>query len=116
MVTHGHFDHVADAPALAKLNNAPLRVPTGLAQSLGSLGIAPLANRINRGATVMPLGEKIKITLVHAEPSSEYVCPQSGTEEVHVGGEPGASNEMRRYSEILIRHFEHNHYASITIT
>jgi len=93
LVTHGHFDHVADAPALAKLNDAPLWAPAGLAQSLGLLGVLPVAqaNRINRGGTVSPIGPNIKITLVHAEHSSEYVWknPATNKDEVHVGGEPG---------------------------
>ncbi len=93
LVTHGHFDHVADAPALAKLNNAPLWAPAGLAQSMGLLGMLPpaQANRINRSGTIKPLGPDIKITLVHAEHSSELVWknPATDKEEVHVGGEPG---------------------------
>jgi L-ascorbate metabolism protein UlaG (beta-lactamase superfamily) len=93
LVTHGHFDHVADAPALAKLNNAPLWAPAGLAQSMGVLGILPVAqaNRINRSGNITPLGAGIKITLVHAEHSSELVWKNPATEkdELHVGGEPG---------------------------
>ena len=38
LVTHAHFDHFVDAPALAKLNNAPFWGPAGLAQSIGALG------------------------------------------------------------------------------
>jgi L-ascorbate metabolism protein UlaG (beta-lactamase superfamily) len=93
LVTHGHFDHVADAPALAKLNNAPLWAPAGLAQSIGLLGILPAAqsNRINRSGNIKPLGPDIKITLVHAEHSSELVWknPATDKDELHVGGEPG---------------------------
>jgi L-ascorbate metabolism protein UlaG (beta-lactamase superfamily) len=93
LVTHGHFDHVADAPALAKLNNAPLWAPAGLAQSMQTLGILPVAqaNRINRGGTIRPLGPDVKITLTHAEHSSELVWhnPASDKDETHVGGEPG---------------------------
>jgi L-ascorbate metabolism protein UlaG (beta-lactamase superfamily) len=93
LVTHGHFDHVVDAPALAKLNNAPLWAPAGLAQSIGMLGMLPVAqsNRINRSGTITPLGPNIKVTLVHAEHSSELVWknPATDKEELHVGGEPG---------------------------
>jgi L-ascorbate metabolism protein UlaG (beta-lactamase superfamily) len=93
LVTHAHFDHVADAPALAKLNNAPLWAPAGLAQSIGLLGILPISqsNRINRSGTVSPLGAGIKVTLVHAEHSSELVWknPATDKDELHVGGEPG---------------------------
>ena len=93
LVTHGHFDHVADAPALVRMHNAPLWAPAGLSQTLGVLGVAPanLANRMNKSGTVMPIGPDIKVTLVKAEHSSEYLWknPATGKDEVHVGGEPG---------------------------
>lgn len=92
LVTHGHFDHMADAPALAKLNNAPIYGPAGLMQSFAALGMVPASQavRFGKGGTVTPLGEHIKITQVHAEHSSELAWknPATGKEEVHVGGEP----------------------------
>lgn len=92
LVTHGHFDHFADAPALAKLNNVPVYGPAGLMQSVAALGILPpdQAVRFGKSGTVTPLGPNIKITAVHAEHSSElaYKNPVTGKEEVHVGGEP----------------------------
>jgi L-ascorbate metabolism protein UlaG (beta-lactamase superfamily) len=92
LVTHGHFDHFADAPALAKLNNAPLYGPAGLIQSVTTLGIMPAAQAIgfNKSGTVTPLGAGIAISAVHAEHSSElaYKNPDNGKNEVHVGGEP----------------------------
>src|SRR3954467_3577185 len=39
LVTHGHGDHLADAPEIAKKYNAPLYAPAGLSQSLITLGI-----------------------------------------------------------------------------
>ena len=39
LVTHGHGDHFGDAPALAKLNNAPVWGPAGMNQSVITLGI-----------------------------------------------------------------------------
>ena len=92
LVTHGHFDHYADAPALAKLHNAPLWGPAGLAQSMQVLGIlpAPQANRMNKGGTIRPFGPGVKITMTHAEHSSELLWhnPATDKDEVHVGGEP----------------------------
>jgi L-ascorbate metabolism protein UlaG (beta-lactamase superfamily) len=93
LVSHAHFDHVADAPALAKLNNAPLAAPAGLNDTLRLLGLVSpeLTLRFGKGGTVMPWGPTgPKITQVHAEHSSEYVWknPATGKEEVHVGGEP----------------------------
>jgi L-ascorbate metabolism protein UlaG (beta-lactamase superfamily) len=92
LVTHGHNDHFLDAPALAKLNNAPVYGPAGLMQSVVALEILPanLAVRFGKSGTVTPLGPEIKITAVHAEHSSElgFKNPASGKDEVHVGGEP----------------------------
>jgi L-ascorbate metabolism protein UlaG (beta-lactamase superfamily) len=92
LVTHGHLDHYLDAPALAKLNNAPLWAPAGLAQSMQTLGILPVAqaNRMNKGGSITPFGPGVRITMTHAEHSSELVWrnPQTEKDETHVGGEP----------------------------
>lgn len=92
LVTHAHFDHIADAPALAKKHNAPVWAPPGLNDSFVTLGVLPaeLAPRMNKGGTVMPLGDKIKLTMTRAEHSSElrWRNPVTGKDEMHVGGEP----------------------------
>lgn len=92
LVTHGHFDHFADAPALAKMHNVPIYGPAGLLQSTIILGVVPveLAQRFGKGGTVTPPGTNIKITATHAEHSSEYVWrnPATSKDEMHVGGEP----------------------------
>ena len=93
LVTHGHLDHFLDAPALAKLNNAPVWAPAGLSQSMQTLGIlpVPLANRMNKGASILPFGPGgVRVTMTHAEHSSELVWrnPATDKEETHVGGEP----------------------------
>lgn len=93
LVTHGHFDHMADAPELAKMHNAPIWAPAGLSQSLAMLGVVPAnqALRMNKSGTVTPVGPNVKVTLVKAEHSSELVWKNPATDknEVHVGGEPG---------------------------
>jgi L-ascorbate metabolism protein UlaG (beta-lactamase superfamily) len=93
LVTHAHFDHFADAPALAKMNNVPMWGPAGLNDSIVKLGILPieLAPRFGKGGTIMPFGPAgVKITAVHAEHSSELTWrnPATGKDEIHVGGEP----------------------------
>jgi L-ascorbate metabolism protein UlaG (beta-lactamase superfamily) len=98
LVTHGHFDHFADAPALAKMNNAPLWGPAGLAQSMQVLGILPVAqaNRMNKGGSITPFGANfgantgVRITMTRAEHSSELLWrnPATDKDELHVGGEP----------------------------
>ena len=93
LVTHAHFDHYADAPALAKMHNVPMWGPAGLNDSIVKLGILPVAlsPRFGKGGTITPFGSSgPKITAVHAEHSSELTWknPATGKDEVHVGGEP----------------------------
>ncbi len=93
LVTHGHFDHVADAPDLAKMHKVPMYGPAGLNQTIATLGILPneLAPRFGKGGTITPFGPNgVKITATHAEHSSEYAWknPATTKDEVHVGGEP----------------------------
>jgi L-ascorbate metabolism protein UlaG (beta-lactamase superfamily) len=94
LVTHGHFDHIADAPALAIMNKARVYAPGDLNQTLTVLKVLPpeLAPRMNKGGTVTPFADvpQIRITEVKAEHSSLYVWrnPATSADEVHVGGEP----------------------------
>lgn len=91
LVTHGHFDHFADAPALAVLNQVPMYAPGDMNQTVGLLGILPanLVPRFNKSGTVSP-APGIRVTMVHAEHSSIVVWknPATGKDEVHPGGEP----------------------------
>ncbi|MEI6733380.1 MAG: metal-dependent hydrolase [Comamonadaceae bacterium] len=91
LVTHGHLDHFADAPALAVLNRIPLFAPGDMNQSAALLGILPPEQlpRFNKGGTINPL-PGIKVTAVHAEHSSVLVWKNAATgkDETHVGGEP----------------------------
>lgn len=90
LVTHGHFDHVADAPALAQHYNVPVRGPGDLLNTVMTLGVLPanLLPRLNKGGTVEP-APGIKVTAVRAEHSSVYVWrnPATGKDETHPGGE-----------------------------
>ena len=94
LVTHGHFDHIADAPALALMYKARVFAPGDLNQTLTVLGVLPpeLAPRMNKSGTVTPFADVpgLKITAVKAEHSSLYVWknPATGKDETHVGGEP----------------------------
>jgi L-ascorbate metabolism protein UlaG (beta-lactamase superfamily) len=93
LVTHAHFDHFADAPDLAKLNDAPMYSGAGLGNTVVTLGILEpkLAPRFGKGRTVMPFGpDSVKITATRAEHSSELVWknPATGKDETHFGGEP----------------------------
>lgn len=92
LVTHAHADHLGDAPALAKMHQAPIWTAGGLGQALVTLGIveAKLAPRFGKSGTIAPFGpEGVKITAVHAEHASELVWKNAeGKDQVHMGGEP----------------------------
>jgi L-ascorbate metabolism protein UlaG (beta-lactamase superfamily) len=91
LVSHGHTDHVADAPDLARLNNVPLYGPGDMNANMVALGILPpqLAPRFNKSGTVEPV-QGVKVTAVRAEHSSPLVWrnPTTGKDESHAGGEP----------------------------
>ena len=91
LVTHGHGDHIADAPALAKLNNIRMWGPGDLNMTLTTLGVLPPDQlpRFNKGGTITP-APGIKVTATHAEHSSVFVWrnPATGKDETHQGGEP----------------------------
>jgi L-ascorbate metabolism protein UlaG (beta-lactamase superfamily) len=91
LVTHGHFDHIADAPALAQQYNVPVRGPGDLLNTVMTLGVLPpnLLPRMNKGGSV-EAAPGITVTAVRAEHSSVYVWrnPATGKDETHPGGEP----------------------------
>ena len=91
LVTHAHFDHVADAPDLAKLNKVPLYAPPGLNATLVALDVMPAAQApgMNKSGIATPLGPDIKLHMVRAEHSSEYQFKDAaGKTTVYPGGEP----------------------------
>jgi L-ascorbate metabolism protein UlaG (beta-lactamase superfamily) len=92
LVTHAHFDHIADAPGLAKMHNVPVYGPVGLIRSMVALGMLPpeLTQGFDKGGTITPFGPGIKITATRAEHGSEleWRNPLTGRQEVHVGGDP----------------------------
>ena len=91
LVTHGHGDHLGDAIPLAKKNNAPVWGPAGMDQVLVTLGVLPpnLAPRMSKGGTIEPF-PGVKITMVHAEHSSEMILkdPATGKDTSYPAGEP----------------------------
>ena len=91
LVSHGHFDHFADAPALALMHKVPMYAPGDMNQSAALLGILPpeLLPRFNKGGILTPV-PGIQVTAVHAEHSSVLVWKNAttGQSETHVGGEP----------------------------
>jgi L-ascorbate metabolism protein UlaG (beta-lactamase superfamily) len=92
LVTHAHFDHVADAAELATLNKVKLYAPPGLGATLTNLGVieAGVAPGMNKSGIATPIGPDIKLHMVRAEHSSEYAFkdPATGKTTSYPGGEP----------------------------
>lgn len=92
LVTHGHGDHVGDTAELSAKTNAKVAMNADMGHTFAALGWVPYERliRFNKSGPIMPLGDGIKITMVHAEHSSEvvYTDPASEKKSVHPGGEP----------------------------
>jgi len=92
LITHAHFDHTADAPALAELTGAKVLLNADMGTTYDTLGIIPGKQmvRFNKSGPIQPIGEGITVTMVHAEHSSEvvHVDPETKKSSVHPGGEP----------------------------
>jgi len=96
LVTHGHGDHTRDLKALASLTGAKVVAPFGFAFNMVSLGLLAGDKVIgmNKGGTVSPLGQGIKVHMVPAEHSSavDYRMPgltlESNTRRFREGGVP----------------------------
>lgn len=91
LVTHAHWDHMADAVEIAKRNNIPMYGPGDLNQTLTNLEALPAKQlpRFNKGGTIQPFNG-VKISAVHAEHSStlNWKNPSTDKDETHPGGEP----------------------------
>ncbi len=72
LITHGHFDHVADLKELAAMTGAKVVGNGAMAAQLVASGAVEQVNMIsmNKGGTVQPAGEGLKIHMVPAEHSS----------------------------------------------
>ena len=92
LLTHGHGDHIGDAPALAQLTGAKVALNADLGQTLAALGWIDMKQmiRFNKSGPIEPLGDGITITMVHAEHSSEVRATdeETGAVTMHPGGEP----------------------------
>jgi len=78
LVTHAHRDHMFDLPALARLTGATVVAQYDLANNLVATGLleglkSPIA--MNKGGTVEPLGQGIKVHMVPAQHSSALELP-----------------------------------------
>jgi L-ascorbate metabolism protein UlaG (beta-lactamase superfamily) len=90
LVSHGHVDHLGDAPDIAKLNSAVLYGPADMITPLITLGLMPanLTHRFNKSGSILP-AQGIKVTAVQADHSSLIVFnnPTTNKNESHPAGE-----------------------------
>lgn len=80
LVTHGHFDHIADAVEIGKKYNPKVVAIPEMCSWLGKKGVQNLAE-MNKGGT-QTVGD-IKVTMVHADHS----CGIKDGDEIIYGGE-----------------------------
>ena len=75
---------------ISKKNTAPIWAPAGLNQTLATLGLMPanLVPRMSKGGTIEPF-PGVKITMVHADHSSEMILkdPVTGKDTMFGKGE-----------------------------
>jgi L-ascorbate metabolism protein UlaG (beta-lactamase superfamily) len=92
LVTHGHGDHVGDTARISEMTGAKVALNADMGHTFAALGWVPYERliRFNKSGPIMPLGDGIRITMVHAEHSSHIVHtdPVSNKKTVHPGGEP----------------------------
>lgn len=92
LVTHGHPDHVGDTAILSEKTGAKVAMNADMGHTFAALGWVPYERliRFNKSGPIMPIGDGIIITMVHAEHSSEIVHTDPATKKksVHPGGEP----------------------------
>lgn len=91
LVTHGHFDHVGDAAAIAKKTNAKLVSTSDLGQSLVTVGgypkeLAGLETQGNFGGELSLLNDELTVAFIPAIHSSTIASDGSPAQ---YAGNPG---------------------------
>lgn len=90
LVTHGHFDHVGDAVAIAKKTNAPLVSTADLGQALVNAGypknLVTFDTQGNFGGELSLLNNEVKIAFIPAVHSSTVASDNSPAQ---FAGNPG---------------------------
>ncbi|MBE9010471.1 MBL fold metallo-hydrolase, partial [Pseudanabaenaceae cyanobacterium LEGE 13415] len=90
LVTHGHFDHVGDAIAIAKKTNAPLVSTFDLGRALVSVGypekLVTFDTQGNFGGELSLLNNEVKVAFIPAVHSSTVASDGSPAQ---FAGNPG---------------------------
>jgi L-ascorbate metabolism protein UlaG (beta-lactamase superfamily) len=84
LITHGHFDHVADLKELAAMSGAKVVGNGAMTRQLAQFGVigAKQGISMNKSGTIMPL-PGIKVHMVPAEHSSALTLPHPKTGDRH---------------------------------
>jgi len=82
-ITHGHFDHISDAVAIAKEHKPTVVANWEICEWLGSKGVENCSGMNKGGSQVV---EGVKFTMTHAQHSSGIVDDDG---KIVYGGEPG---------------------------
>lgn len=92
LVTHGHGDHVGDTAKISKIYGAKVAMNADMGHTFAALGWVPYDRliRFNKSGPITPIGDGIRITMVHAEHSSGVLHTDAVSKKktVHPGGEP----------------------------
>ena len=92
LVTHGHGDHVGDTAQLSETSGAKVAMNADMGHTFALLGWVPYDRliRFNKSGPITPIGKDIRVTMVHAEHSSDVVHtdPTTKKKTIHTGGEP----------------------------
>ncbi|GAP97351.1 metal-dependent hydrolase [Leptolyngbya sp. NIES-2104] len=90
LITHGHFDHVGDAIAIAKKTNAPLVSTADLGRALTTVGypqnLVPMNTQGNFGGEISLLNNEVRIAFIPAIHSSAVASDGSPAQ---FAGNPG---------------------------
>lgn len=107
LVSHGHFDHVPDAMAIAKRNNATVIGTFELASWVGGQGVANVHGMQPGGSFRFPFG-RVKLTIAHHGsmlPDGSYggvavgFIVDLGGKRVYYTGDTALTYDMKLYGE-----------------
>ena len=104
LLTHGHFDHVADAAAIAKRTGAKVCCAFEIANWLGKQGVATLQPMNHGGTVAVPGGTATMELAFHSSslPDGSYGGNPAGWlldvggKRIYVAGDTGVFSDMAR--------------------
>jgi L-ascorbate metabolism protein UlaG (beta-lactamase superfamily) len=105
LITHGHFDHIADAVKISKRTGAPTISNFEISQWLGKQGVKDAVGMNHGGAASQPFG-KVKLTIAHHSsvlPDGTYGGNPAGflltlpEANIYIAGDTALFSDMQLY-------------------